>query len=57
LESVSENLVTVALVKKEVVVLWSASTWVTIISLALRLSRVKALPELWLALDSLAGSG
>ena len=42
LESVLENLVTVA-GKKEVVILSSASTWVTIISLALRLSRVKAL--------------
>jgi len=34
-----------------------ALTWIKIIAFAFELSRVKALPELWLALDSSAGSG
>jgi len=35
----------------------AALTWAEIIAFAFGQSRVKALPELWLALDSPAGSG
>jgi len=56
LESILGNPATVAR-NKGVITFSSASTRVTIISLALRLSRLKALPELVLALDSLRARG
>jgi hypothetical protein len=37
--------------------LLAALTWAEIIFFALGLSRIKASPELWLALDSPSGSG
>jgi hypothetical protein len=52
LESILVNPAAVAR-SKGVITFSNASTRVTIISLALRLSRLKALPELVLALDSL----
>jgi hypothetical protein len=57
LESVLDNPGTVTQAKKELVNISGTSTWGKIIPLALRQSRVEVLPELWLALDSLAGSG
>jgi hypothetical protein len=46
LKSVSENPATVAQLRKGVVTLSTASPWVLIIPFGIRLSRVKALPEL-----------
>jgi len=57
LESASEDPAAVVQLRKGVVTLSTASPWVLIIPFALRLSRVKALPSLKLALDSLAGLG
>ena len=57
LESVLDNPATVTEARKGVMTLSGTSTWVKMIPLVLRQSRVKALPELWLALDSLADLG